>query len=238
MKLKNILLIVVSAICATSSHAADWNFNAADFNKNGDVTINTQSGEVRTVQNGTSMYSTSTSPTVLNVTTSATGMPLPFKPVKRSITIRGDKLNVVELPGGYRYSYVAETTLAKKCLVKSVSLSARSNEGYWYDLLGDAIWLNGMAIRIPQHNSGFVNKGILDRSDYNERGVFETYDLRDAEWQLFKTYRSSSSSNTSSTLLYFDNPVLLETIKIGLLSPSVADWYSYYINYNCMSEFD
>ncbi|WP_045391733.1 hypothetical protein [Vibrio rotiferianus] len=227
------LLITATSIFSFSVFGASWNFEEPGFNADGNVSLNLESGEVRTVNNNTSMFTTSNSPTVVNMQASSVGAPMAFKPVTRTIHFRGQQENRVPIAHA-SYAYYAQHTLSKKCLVRSITGSIRSQRGATYDLLGEVIELNGAIIRIPNNNAGVVEQGSLTGSNkYHDNGVYSTWDLRDFDWNLFKTYRASSGSGV---LLYFEQPILLE--KIGMGKTYISDpWVSYNLSYNCMAEY-
>ncbi|MGR2997584.1 hypothetical protein ABMY12_20815 [Vibrio vulnificus] len=233
-KITNKFLVAVSMAASFSALGTEWNFQSSGFNQDGNVTITQESGEVRNINN-LSAFSKAGEPTFVNMQTSSIGAPIVFKPVTRTVSFRGYQENRVPV-SSYGHAYYVQHTLPKKCLVRSITGSIRSQRGATYDLLGEMIGFNGGAItKINESNSGAVEVGIVSSSNgkYTEGGVRLTWDLRDFEWNLFEIYRESSGSRV---LLYFEQPILIESIDMA--KTYISDpWVAYNLTYNCMAEY-
>ncbi|WP_045394939.1 hypothetical protein, partial [Vibrio rotiferianus] len=177
MKKTNTILVAACMAASFCAVSAEWNFQSDGFNQDGNVTITQESGEIRQINNQASGFSTASSPTFVNVQASSVGAPMKFKPVTRTIHFRGQQTDRVPIAHA-SYAYYAQHTLSKKCMVRSITGSIRSQRGATYDLLGEVIELNGAIIRIPNTNAGIVEQGSLTGSNkYHDNGVYSTWDL-------------------------------------------------------------
>lgn len=120
MKKHIYIMAAVSATISSSAIGANWNFTENQFNQDGEVSLNMESGQVITIDDKTSMYTRSTAPTVVNLQQNTNGA-FPF-------SNSGTNKSVTFDPDGYSAG-VYNITFSETCIISRISAYASKNVG-------------------------------------------------------------------------------------------------------------